>query len=65
MVGLSRDRGCSQKRPDGAPPRVVLTAMAEARAAGANLTAVAGSVVQERFLSKTVPSTLRTYASHL
>ena len=42
-----------------------MTAMAEARAAGVNLQSAADSVVQERFLCKTVPSTLRTYASHL
>ena len=65
MTALSRDRRCSFRHPDGAPPREVLQAMAEARAQGADLLRLADTVVESRFLCKTVPSTLVTYASHL
>ena len=65
MVALSRDRGCTPRHPDGAPPRQVLRALEEARASGVDVVGLADTVVQDRFLCKTVPSTLRTYASHL
>eukprot|EP00959_Pyramimonas_sp_CCMP1952_P220131 4602562-Pyramimonas_sp.AAC.1 len=65
MVALSRDRGCTPRHPDGAPPRQVLRALEEARASGVDVVSLADRVVQDRFLCKTVPSTLRTYASPL
>jgi len=65
LTALGKDRGCTARSKDGAPPSAVLRALAEAKAQGLNITELADGVVERRFMSKIVESSSQTYASHL
>ena len=65
LTALGLDRGCTHRNKDGAPPRLVLKAMEDARSNGVDLRRMADGVVERRFMRRVVPTSMATYASHL
>ena len=60
MSALGADRQCTSRNKDGAPPGVVLGALAEAKVAGVNVRALADGIIERRFMRKVTCSSAQT-----